>query len=481
MTRHLSLGKRLSATVILIFLVFASAFIIFQQTREKEFKIETLHFRLQAYNNALAKTLMLGTQQQALHLANLDTIHNLRVTIIDTAGNVLFDNLLKDHATLPNHKHRPEVEDALQKGSSFVIDRFSNTLGREYFYSATYFKTPSTPSSINSEPPSGFIIRTALPYDNDLLRSLSADQHYLWFALIAMAVLALVLYRFMSRLGDNITKLQLFATRADHGESLETEDLIEFSNDELGEIAERIIKLYKRLQHTKEEQAIIKRQLTQNIAHELKTPVASIQGYLETILENPNIPAATKEQFLQRSYAQTQRLSSLLQDISTLNRMDDAPQAKEFQQVDLAPVIQSIHRETALLLAERHMELIVNIPNKIELQGNPSLLYSIFRNLVDNAIAYAGQNTTVNLSIIDGGNDHLWHCVVSDNGVGVPPEHLSRLFERFYRVDKGRSRKMGGTGLGLAIVKNAVLLHRGTITVQNNPQGGLRFNFVLPK
>ena len=122
-------------------------------------------------------------------------------------------------------------------------------------------------------------------------------------------------------------------------------------------------------------------------------------------------------------------------------------------------------------------------PN-IVVRGSTSLLYSVFRNLTDNAIAYAGVGTTITINAELSSNkmfdDHRkWHFTFSDNGVGVAPEHLPRIFERFYRVDKGRSRKMGGTGLGLAIVKNAVLLHGGTISVHNNEQGGLCFEFTL--
>ena len=142
-------------------------------------------------------------------------------------------------------------------------------------------------------------------------------------------MLTIVLWRFTRRLGKNVDKLRLFAYKADHNESLETEDLAEFPNDELGEIAERIIKIYKRLQSTRKEQDMLKRQLTQNIAHELKTPVASIQGYLETILGNDDMSDETKKQFMQRCFAQSQRLTALLHDISTLNRMDDAPQETE--------------------------------------------------------------------------------------------------------------------------------------------------------
>ena len=163
-------------------------------------------------------------------------------------------------------------------------------------------------------------------------------------------LLTIILYRFTRRLDDNIQKLRTFATRADHGESLETEDLAGFPPDELGEIAERIIKIYKRLQTTRREQDVLKRQLTQNIAHELKTPVASIQGYLETILENPNTSDAARDMFLKRCYAQSQRLTSLLQDISTLNRMDDAPEMMGNEVVNISDTVANIQKETALQL-----------------------------------------------------------------------------------------------------------------------------------
>ena len=119
------------------------------------------------------------------------------------------------------------------------------------------------------------------------------------------------------------------------------------------------------------------------------------------------------------------------------------------------------------------------MPPALVVKGNPSMIYSIFRNLTDNAISYAGDGVTITLSARE--DNAKWHFTFSDNGVGVPHEHLDRLFERFYRVDKGRSRKLGGTGLGLAIVKNAVLLHGGTISAANNMDGGLRFEFSINK
>ena len=479
---RISVGTKLYFSVLSLFLLFAVSFIIFQQTREKQYKIDTLNLQLQDYNSRMAEFYSNNAERSEQVFNNYVRRHymsRLRVTLIRPDGSVLYDSRLKQYSHISNHASRPEVAMALKHGSGSTVERSSKTFNSDYFYSATYF------------PHDSIVIRSALPYTSDLARSLQADQHYIWFAVITILLLTVVLYRFTSRLGDNVQKLRTFASRADHGESLDTEDLIAFPADELGEIAERIIKIYKRLQSTRREQDILKRQLTQNIAHELKTPVASIQGYLETILENPNINDQKREQFLGRCYAQSQRLTSLLHDISTLNRMDDAPEMTSTENVNISQMVQNIQKETALQLQQKHMTFNNRLPDNIVVRGNQSLLYSVFRNLTDNAIAYAGEGTTITLTaqrpgaglvesdISDEGGSAKWTFTFADNGVGVPAEHLPRLFERFYRVDKGRSRKMGGTGLGLAIVKNAVLLHGGTIRVSQNEGGGLKFVFSL--
>lgn len=473
---RISVGTKLYMSVLSVFLVFAVAFIVFQQTREKQFKVDTLNLKLQDYNSHMEEYLRLfpDRSEQALdRYVQSHYIPHLRVTLISLSGKVMYDSELKDYSHVTNHASRPEIVSALRNGAGSTVERNSKTLKGDFFYSATCF------------PKDSLIIRSALPYTSDLSKSLKADQHYIWFAVATMLLLTIILYRFTRRLGDNIQRLRTFASRADHGESLDTEDLVGFPSDELGEIAERIIKIYKRLQTTRQEQDILKRQLTQNIAHELKTPVASIQGYLETILDNPNINDSMREQFLKRCYAQSQRLTSLLQDISTLNRMDDAPDMIGTEDVNISEIVANIQKETALQLQQKQMSFVNKLPNDVMVKGSPSLIYSVFRNLTDNAIAYAGTDTTITLTAqpIEDIDEEMkspkWQFTFSDNGVGVPVEHLPRLFERFYRVDKGRSRKMGGTGLGLAIVKNAVLLHGGTIRVNNNFNGGLRFDFTL--
>ena len=266
----------------------------------------------------------------------------------------------------------------------------------------------------------------------------TSDWHLLLFSLAVMGGLALLLHRYARRMDERISREQA------------------------------------------EKENQLRRELTQNISHELKTPVASILGYTETILDDPQMNSETQRQFIQRTHAQAQRLTALLQDISTLNRMDYAAHQLTMERTDVSEIVSDIVEETAIAIEKRHMTLNNCLPEDIIIQGNPSLIYSIFRNLIDNAINYAGEGTTIDIQA-EPTSDGCWRFRLSDNGVGIAPEHLSRIFERFYRIDKGRSRSLGGTGLGLAIVKNAVLLHGGSITVRPADKGGLAFEFTLRK
>jgi two-component system OmpR family sensor kinase/two-component system phosphate regulon sensor histidine kinase PhoR len=224
----------------------------------------------------------------------------------------------------------------------------------------------------------------------------------------------------------------------------------------------------------------LKRHLTQNISHELKTPVSSILGYMESILDNPDLDPQRQRFFVERSFQQAQRLRDLLQDISTLNKMDEGKRVFEKEPCNISEIIMDVINDVHLEIEQKECVVIRNIKPNLNILGNRSLLYSIFRNLLDNALAYAGEKLTLEITCYRE-DEHYFYFSFSDNGIGVPEEHLNRLFERFYRVDKGRSRKMGGTGLGLAIVKNAVIFHKGTISAKNAPSGGLSFVFSLRK
>ena len=277
----------------------------------------------------------------------------------------------------------------------------------------------------------------------------------------------------------NITQLRHFAKRAERNDDLENVQ-ISFPNNELGEISHHIVRLYAQLKKSEEDKTRLKRQLTQNIAHELKTPVSSIQGYLETIVNNPNMSKEKQQQFLERCYAQSNRLTNLLRDISVLTRMDEASQSFDVEEVNIFQLLHGIQKDVALQLAEKNITFLILIESDVTVQGSSLLLYSIFRNLTDNAIAYAGQGITITVKGVKEDNQ-FYYFSFADNGIGVATEHLDHLFERFYRIDKGRSRKLGGTGLGLAIVKNAVYLHGGTISVRIASTGGLEFLFSLAK
>lgn len=583
--RLLTFSRKLFLSVITLFIAFAACFMLFQYQREKSYKTELLNTQLQNYNEQLYGYMAdAGSLDPLKHYIMTHMIPNLRVTIITSEGKVIFDSTDKNLSEFSNHSSRKEVQDALMYGSGYARSRFSESIdGEEYFYSAKYF------------PKHRIILRSALPYNVSLTEHLEADMGYVWFTFLICIVLMVIFYRFTYKLGKSITNLQQFALKADKNEPIDMDILRTFPKNELGEISQHIITIYKRLHRAKEalyiereklishlqtsheglgvftkerkeilvnslftqyinnisdrnlsstdeiftipelkpiieflnknegnyskeekrvthhlnknartftieciifqdlsfeisinditqeeEQARLKRQLTQNIAHELKTPVSSIQGYLETILSNPNIPKDTVRTFLERSYAQSNRLTTLLRDISVLTRMDEAPEMMEREAVNLSLVVDNIINEVALGLEEKCIRVINLMPQALMVNGNHSLLYSIFRNLMDNAIAYAGTNIQITINCFRE-DDTFYYFSFSDSGVGVEEEHLTRLFERFYRVDKGRSRKLGGTGLGLAIVKNAVLFHGGTIFAKNAPNGGLVFVFTLQK
>ena len=224
----------------------------------------------------------------------------------------------------------------------------------------------------------------------------------------------------------------------------------------------------------------LKRHLTQNISHELKTPVSSILGYMESILENPDIEPQRQRFFVERSFQQAQRLRDLLQDISTLNKIDEGKRLFEKEWCNISELIGDVLNDLHLEIEQKEFQIVKNYTSDIKIKGNRSLIYSIFRNLLDNALAYAGNNLTIEINCYREDERYYYFSFI-DNGIGVSEEHLNRLFERFYRVDKGRSRKVGGTGLGLAIVKNAVIFHGGNISAKNIPGGGLSFIFSLRK
>lgn len=229
-----------------------------------------------------------------------------------------------------------------------------------------------------------------------------------------------------------------------------------------------------------EKRRLMKQQLTSNIAHELKTPLASIKGYLETMIENWPVPMEKQKYFLEKAFLQTERLTGLINDVSLLTRIQDAGELFPFKSVDIKSVIDEVYENFANRMAQKEIVFTPEIEQGTVIFGNEFLLFSIFQNFVENSIIYGGFGIAIVIRVYHQ-DDKYFYFSYSDSGPGIPAEHLPRIFERFYRVDQGRTREMGGTGLGLAIVKNAIQLHKGEISVRNKPGGGVEFLFSLSK
>lgn len=579
--RHrIPFSQRLFWSVFFMFLGFTVCFLLFQYQREREFAQEKLNNVLSNYNYQLFRKCQQSTDINQTVISFMDDIpqKDLRVTIIDPSGDVLFDNSGTDEFN--NHNDRSEVRKARLYNEGFAI-RSSESTGKRYFYSA---------SNIG-----GYIYRSALPYDPYVRGILTVNKDFIYFMALMTLIFFFVLSRFTFSIGKTISKLRDFALNVEK-DRMPAVDYV-FPNDELGDISQNIVTLYHRQQKAKnelsmereklikhfqyskegfamftsegreilsnilfiqfinvisdtqihqvedvtdiaelepirtflnknirnlnrkkkvlresvtidkngkifliecilfldnsyeisindisrqEEESRMKRQLTQNVSHELKTPVSSIQGYLETILSNPDLSPDKRQFFLERCYSQSTRLTGLLRDISVLNRLDEASEMFDLTEVNITKLIAEIQKECSQDMEEKHITSEIILPGDPTVFGNNSLLYSIFRNLYDNAIAYAGENIRITVNCYKE-DPKYYYFSFSDNGVGIPEEHINRIFERFYRVDKGRSRKIGGTGLGLSIVKNGVNFHKGQISAKSSPGKGVTLFFTLKK
>lgn len=473
--RH-SYAGRLYLWLLIYSLLLVGCCVIFQYEREKEFKAAELNSQLQLINNYISSELADGKSPSEIRIGELKPVGEIRISIVDSDGRVVYDNSL-DHLPHSSHRDRKEIAEALRYGTGYTLRRHSESTGSTYFYSAT--RTPE-----------GMIIRTAVPYTLSLDQILEADYTFLWIMGGMAVIFCLTGFVATRRVGEHIIRLSKFAASAERGERIT--DTEPFPHDELGDISNHIVRLYARLQqaitdrdrehasamHQQQEKERIKKQLTNNINHELKTPVASIQVCVETLLAHENMDTPKRREFLERCLANAGRLKRLLADVALITRMDDGGKVIIQGPVDLTEIIAAVAEDSRPGADAKGILIENTIGTPLPMTGNPDLLESVFRNLIENAIAYSG-GSLISLKIVALQPDKVT-LSVSDNGCGVPPEHIGHLFERFYRIDKGRSRASGGTGLGLSIVRNAIVLHKGSIRVANRAAGGLDFTISLP-
>lgn len=458
-------------------LLMVGCFVIFQYHREKEFKAEEIDKQLQLINTYILTELGEGHEVSDIDFGEFTPFDEIRISVISDKGNIVYDNAL-DSLPESNHLERQEIRDAVRNGSGFAVRRHSESTGNNYFYSA-------------KKGPDGHIVRTAVPYSISFDGLLKTDYGFLWVMGIITIFMCALGYFATRRVGLHIIRLNKFAESVEKGTKISNTE--PFPHDELGNISNHIVRLYARLQqavadresehraalHEQLEKERIKKQLTNNINHELKTPVASIRVCVETLMAHKNLSDEKQMLFLQRTLSNTERLQQLLTDVSLLTRMDDGNSSIVKEPVNLTDIINDVVEDRQIIAAEKGIVIENKITRKIVIPGNPSLLEAIFNNLINNAIAYSG-GTRIQIESDNVGNEKVT-VILSDNGIGVPSEHLPRMFERFYRIDKGRSRAAGGTGLGLSIVKNAVILHGGEIVAVNQNTGGLLFRMTFSK
>lgn len=463
-------GKLFFLVAVLTWLI-VLVFVVFSFTRDQQYKTDMLNSKLQASNEFIYENYLEGKPW-----SELDSLYNkIRITVFDLDGNVIYDRNPEIISQI--HSNRSEFKNALKFGSGYTIRRASTSDEQDYFYSATLCDN--------------IVIRSAIPHSSSLSNILSVDYTYIGILIFIGIIVTIIAWIFLSRATQSIRTLRDYAINAEQDDNFNPNDY-SFPNDELGEISDQIINLYKKqksynqtatenmnqLLYEEKEKARIKQQLSSNISHELKNPIHAINACLETINDNfDQLNKDTAKDLIEKSLEQSKRLVALVNDLSLITRLSDGQFQISKEKINITSIVKRIVGEIDMLPAEKQMRVRVNMPESVEIEGNSDLVESIFRNLVTNALDYSG-GRDIYIELTDKDHDKIYFRF-ADNGIGVSSEHLTKIFERFYRPDEGRNRKQGGTGLGLSIVRNSVIFHGGNITVNNLPTGGLEFRFSL--
>lgn len=336
---------------------------------------------------------------------------------------------------------------------------------------------------------------TMLPVTKKVAQTVAPVTVRFWIIMIVLGLISTFMaYISTSYIVSNIRFLRAFTRRAAHREDFDVTAVDNLPDDELGDISRDIVSIYVQLtdeidrsEHEHkvaiaaiEEKSRIKRKLTANINHEIRTPIGIIKGYVDTILGDPEMPEEVKQKFLLKIQQNVNRLTELIADIAVITKYEHGEQLVAISEINFHDLVYTFADELKMAdLGKDVIPFTFDVPLKCNVSGNEALLRSMLSNLVRNARLYS-QGTMCRLEL-EKEDDKFYYFSFYDDGVGVPPEAIARLFERFFRVKEGRERNSGGTGLGLPIVKVAIESFGGTIEVANRTPSGLIFHFSLVK
>lgn len=395
---------------------------------------------------------------------------DLRITVIDMQGKVLGDSE-KAPSLMENHKDRLEIIEAVEKGFSHST-RFSDTLNYNMKYVAV--RVDNSGNTLG-------VVRFALPLSEVRLRIQLIYRVVLLSAIVAVVIAFTVAYFLSRSITFPISRMQEVAQRIAKGDFSKKINIK--SKDELGKLAKSLNIMAAELQQKMENLKQMDRVRTDfvaNVSHELKTPLTLIKGYIETLEDKAINDKEKARKFISIIKEHTNRLENIMEDLLSLSELELSKNCLNKTEFDLKKLIDEITLSFGYALdTKRQMLSIDQQGDDFKIKADRDKIEQVIVNLIDNAIKYTNEAGQINILLLERQNEITF--TVQDDGVGIPAEDINRVFERFYRVDKARSRELGGTGLGLGIAKHIALAHNGQISIESEINKGTKVLVRLPK
>lgn len=398
-----------------------------------------------------------------------NTTDDFRITVVASGGTVLYDSV-ENASDMDNHLDRAEISDALESKSVAVQKRYSRTVGADMLYFAIYHPETDT------------VIRSSIQLTVSQQSILRMQYIFIAIMTVTVVVLGVFGYFFSKRLSRPLLELKKAAETV--SDSDYTVRINTTSRDDIGAVSAAFNRMAEKLEiekHTIEannerlaDLQNMRSEFVANVSHELKTPLTSIRGFVDTLRNTENVDPAVQKRFLEIIDIEAQRLHQLINDIlqlSEIERLQPDSEKEHFELCDLISETANLLKEKA---EEREITIVFDACEPLPVLADRYRIKQILINLIDNAINYNRKDGMVWLSAKREPNSMI-AIHVRDNGEGIPQEHLQRIFERFYRVDKSHSREVGGTGIGLSIVKHIAALYEGNAIAESQEGVGSLF------